>query len=464
MAKPAVAEVHLSSEKPKLLIVDDDESIRTQLKWALAQDYRVVLAEDRPTGLVALKQEHPWVVTLDLGLPPNPGGPEEGFRALAEMLEQNPWVKVVILTGQSEQENARHAIGQGAYDFLCKPIDVEELRRILRRAFYVAQLECEHRELRKRTSGDSLEGMLGGSPHMQGVFATLRKVATSDIPVLITGESGTGKELAARAIHRLSMRKDGPFVTINCGAIPENLLESELFGHEKGAFTGAHVQRNGRIEGAQGGTLFLDEIGELSPSLQVKLLRFLQEYTIMRVGGRSEIPVDVRVVAATNIDLKKAMHEGRFREDLYFRLGVVTLPIPPLREREGDIGLLANFFLQHYATEYKKKLLNLSRSTLRALEGFSWPGNVRELENRIRRAVIMTEGGQVSAQDLDLPESSGDKYAGKRLKEAREEVERELVQQAIIRNKGNMTQAAGELGISRPTLYELLEKLGIDRR
>jgi two-component system NtrC family response regulator len=452
-----------SATKPKLLVVDDDENIRTQMKWALAQDYSVSLAEDRLSALAVLRKEQPVVVTLDLGLPPKPGTPEEGLLVLSEMLGQSPFLKVIIITGQGEKDNALQAIGHGAYDFLCKPIEVEELRGILRRAFYVAQLEHEHHALQLRTVREDFEGMVGSSTAMQGVFTTIRKVATSEVPVLITGESGTGKELAARALHRLSDRKEGPFVAINCGAIPENLLESELFGHEKGAFTGAHIQRRGRIESAQGGVLFLDEIGEMSPTLQVKFLRFLQERVIERVGGRVEIPVDVRVIAATNVDLKKAMKEGRFREDLYFRLGVVLVAIPPLREREGDIGLLANLFLQRYAEEHRKKFPNLSRATLLALEHYSWPGNVRELENRIKRAVIMAEGGQITTQDLEIPEATGEKPVGKRLREAREEIERELVQQAISRNKGNMTQAAAELGISRPTLYELMEKLGIER-
>jgi two-component system NtrC family response regulator len=297
---------------------------------------------------------------------------------------------------------------------------------------------------------------------MQETFAAIRRVATTDVPVLIVGESGTGKELTARAIHRLSDRKDGSFVAINCGAIPENLLESELFGHEKGAFTNAHMQRKGRIEGAQGGTLFLDEIGELPLALQVKLLRFLQERVIERVGGREEIPINARVLAATNIDLKKAMSEGRFREDLYYRLGVVVLTVPPLRGRGGDTILLANLFLQRYAAENKKKAVKFSQAALHALENHSWPGNIRELENRIKRSVIMTEGNQITPAHLELAEPT-DPYSGKRLKEAREVLERELVQRALARTKGNLTQAAAELGISRPTLYELMEKLKIEK-
>src|SRR5216117_3921534 len=293
--------------KPKVLIVDDDEEIRSQMKWALLQDYDVLLAEDRPSAIAAFRESRPMVVVLDLGLPPSPGTPEEGIAALAELLTLDTLTKVVIATGQAEKDNALSAIGQGAYDFMCKPIQMEELKAILNRGFHVAQLEREYREMRQRWSTDTFEGMLGTSTPMQDVFTSIRKVATTDAPVLILGESGTGKEMAALAIHRRSARKDRPFVAINCGAIPETLLESELFGHEKGAFTGAHMQRKGRIETAAGGTLFLDEVGELPLLLQVKLLRFLQEQTIERVGGRTQLQIDTRVIAATNLDLKSAM-------------------------------------------------------------------------------------------------------------------------------------------------------------
>lgn len=451
-------------DKPSLLIIDDDDAIRTQMKWALVQDYTILLAENRPNALALMKKERPLVVTLDLGLPPHPGDPEEGFLTLSELLAQNPAVKVVVITGQTEKENALRAIGQGAYDFLCKPIEVDELKGILRRALHVAQLEQEHRAQQQQQAREgeksSFEGMLGGSPQLRSVFSTIRKVAPTDASVLIVGESGTGKELAARAIHQRSSRVKGPFVAINCGAIPDTLLESELFGHEKGAFTGAHTQRQGRIETAQGGTLFLDEIGELPLALQVKLLRFLQEHTIERVGGRATISVDVRVIAATNVDLKKATAEGRFREDLYYRLAVLELSLPPLRERQGDVELLAAAFLQRYVEQYQKKLNGFTQQALRALEAHQWPGNIRELENRLKRAVIIAEGAKVAAADLELAPAS-DKYEGMGLKEARETVERELVTQAVTRNKGNLSRAAVELGVSRPTLYELMEKLGM---
>jgi len=459
---PSPSDTQPLAIKMKLLIVDDDESIRTQMKWALARDYTVVLAEDRHSALEVVRKEHPPVVTLDLGLPPHPGGIEEGLRALAGMLAQDPLIKVIVITGQTERSNALQAIAQGAYDFLCKPVEVDDLRGILRRAYYVSQLERENQLLQQQAATELFQGMMGTSSQMQETFAAIRRVATTDVPVLIVGESGTGKELTARAIHRLSDRKDGPFIAINCGAIPENLLESELFGHEKGAFTNAHVQRKGRIEGAQGGTLFLDEIGEMSLALQVKLLRFLQEHVIERVGGREEIPINVRVLAATNIDLKKAMSENRFREDLYYRLGVVVLTIPPLRDRSGDTILLANLFLQRYAAENKKKAVKFSQAALHALESHPWPGNIRELENRIKRAVIMAESSQISPVHLELAEPT-DPYSGKRLKEAREVLERDLVQKALARTKGNLTQAAAELGVSRPTLYELMDKLGIGK-
>jgi two-component system NtrC family response regulator len=342
--------------KFKLLIVDDDTDISSQMKWGLIGDYDVFVAGDRPEALDIFKKECPAVVTLDLGLPPQAGGVEEGFLALAEILEHDPLSKVIIITGRDEKEHALAGIGGGAYDFLTKPIQLDELQVIIRRAIHVSRLEHEHSELQKQLGGESFEGMLGTSPQMQEVYEMIRKVATTDASVLIVGESGTGKELAALAVHRRSARKEGPFVAINCGAIPETLLESELFGHEKGAFTGAHIQRKGRIESAHGGTLFLDEIGELPFQLQVKLLRFLQEERIERVGGRQEIVVDARVLAATNTDIDQALRDGRFREDLYYRLRVVTISMPPLREREEDILLLAKAFLQRYASGSKKRI------------------------------------------------------------------------------------------------------------
>ena len=388
------------SSKIKLLIVEDDESIRTQMRWALAQNYQVFLAEDRSSALEIFRKEKPEIVTLDLGLPPSPGDSQEGFKALGEMLAQDPLAKVVVITGQGEKHNALEAIGQGAYDFFCKPIQIDELKVVLGRAKYVSQLEREKKRYEKQSQDDSFEGMLGTCYLMQEVFASVRKVATADAPVLIIGESGTGKERVAEAIHRRSPRRGGPFVVINCGAIPENLLESELFGHEKGAFTGAHIRRKGRFEAAHGGTLFLDEIGDLPLNLQVKLLRFLQEQQIERIGGREQIFIDSRIVAATNRDLKQAMSEGKFREDLYFRMGVVTISMPPLRERGGDILLLATAFLAKFAEESRKKIRSFTPEALEALERHVWPGNIRELENRIKRAVIMAESDVLQPEDF----------------------------------------------------------------
>jgi two-component system NtrC family response regulator len=449
-------------EKPRVLVIEDDDFVRNQMKWALSAEYEVSLAEDRPSALEILKRERPPAVALDLGLPPSPGDATEGFLALGEMLQVDPLLKVLIITGQDEQEHALNAIGQGAYDFFCKPVDVDALKVVLARAIHVYQLERENRERMAGTQADGFEGMLGRCAMMQSVFEDIRKVAGTDAPVLISGESGTGKELAASAIHRLSARRDRPFVAINCSAIPENLLESELFGHEKGAFTGAHIQREGRLEMAQGGSLFLDEIGELPAALQVKLLRFLQEHVIERVGGRRSITVDARIICATNADLRKGMAEGRFREDLYYRIGVVMITMPPLRDREADIKLLAEGLLQNLAAEHKKTL-TFSKKALQAMETYPWPGNVRELENKLKRAVIMASGRQITQQDLALVGPYSE-YEAMGLNKAREAVERDLVERALQRNRGNLTRCADELQIARSSLYELIEKLGIARK
>jgi two-component system NtrC family response regulator len=450
----------MNPHHPKLLIVDDDEEIRTQMKWALAQDYEIALAEDRPSAMEVFRAARPAVVLLDLGLPPSPANPEEGLAALSELLAADNLTKVVIISGQGEKENALRAIGAGAYDFLTKPVDVEELKLLLKRCFHVAHLEREYRQMQQLLQSDTFEGILGNSAPMRMVFDSIRKVATTEAPVLILGESGTGKEMAAQAIHRKSPRRDGPFVAINCSAIPETLLESELFGHEKGAFTGAHAQRKGRIEVAGGGTLFLDEIGEIPLPIQVKLLRFLQEKRIERVGGRQEIPIDARVIAATNADLTRTMSAGAFREDLYYRLAVVQIVLPPLRDREGDIRLLAQSFLQRYCASIGKTGLTFDPEAIRAINRHSWPGNVRELENRVKRAAIMAEGKRLTAQDLELALAAGASHAAT-LKEARETVEREMIQQSLRKHAGKITTVAAELGVSRPTLYELMEKLGI---
>jgi two-component system, NtrC family, response regulator len=448
--------------KPKVLIVDDDEAIRTQMKWALTQDYEVYFAEDRRVALEAFKANSPVVTLLDLGLPPHPNQCDEGLAALSELLAVDSTAKIIVISGQSEKQNAIQAVGAGAYDFLCKPVELEELKLLLRRCIQVVELEKEYRELQQSQHPDVFEEMLGTSPQMQAAFALIRKVAGTDAPVLLLGESGTGKEMAAAAIHRRSTRKDGSFVAINCNAIPENLLESELFGHEKGAFTGAHIQRKGMMETASGGTLFLDEIGELPSAIQVKLLRFLQEHRLQRVGGRQEIQIDTRLVAATNADLNQLIDTGKFREDLYFRLAVVTIRLLPLRERGEDVVFLAREFLQRYAAKSGPTKLVFAPDALRAITRYSWPGNVRELQNRVKRAVIMTSGSRVTAKDLEL-EHVQDRAApsATTLREARQRVEREMIEQALKRNSGKITSAAADLGISRPTLYELMEKLGI---
>jgi two-component system NtrC family response regulator len=447
---------------PKLLIVDDDEEIRTQMKWALAKDYVVSLAEDRPSALETFRAAQPSVVLLDLGLPPHPSNPDEGLAVLSELLALDRLVKVAIISGQGEKENALRAIGAGAYDFLSKPVEMEEVKFLLKRAFHVAQLEREYAAMQQLIGGDAFEGMQGSSAQMRPVFETIRKVATTDAPVLILGESGTGKEMVAKAIHQRSNHKSGPFIAINCSAIPETLLESELFGHEKGAFTGAHVQRKGRIETASGGTLFLDEIGEIPLPLQVKLLRFLQEQTIERVGGRQEIRINTRVVAATNADLKKSLAAGTFREDLFYRLAVVQMTLPPLRDRDNDVRLLAQFFLSRFAAQVNKPNLSFDPDAIRALNRHDWPGNVRELENCVRRAVIMAEGKRVTAKDLEL-NSSGLGPNVVTLKDAREAVERQMLTLALKKHGGKIAPAAAELGLSRPTIYELMEKLGLSK-
>ena len=448
--------------KPTVLIVDDDEAIRTQTKWALNQDYDVHLADDRKGAVEAFAATPPAVTLLDLGLPPRPNECDEGMAALSDILAIDSTAKVIVISGQNEKQNAIQAVGAGAYDFLCKPVQMEELKLLLRRCIRVVELEKEYRELQQSQRSEVFEDMLGTSPQMQAVFALIRQVAGTNAPVLLLGESGTGKEMAAAAIHRRSARKDGPFVAINCNAIPENLLESELFGHEKGAFTGAHIQRKGMIETASGGTLFLDEIGELPPAIQVKLLRFLQDQRLQRVGGRQEVQIDTRLVTATNADLKQLIENGKFREDLYFRLAVVTLRLLPLRERGEDIVFLAREFLQRYAAQNGRTKLVFAPDALRAMSHYSWPGNVRELQNRVKRAVIMAPGSRVTGKDLELEgDQNGASSSTTTLREAREHVEREMIERALKRSSGKITSAASDLGISRPTLYELMEKLGI---
>jgi two-component system, NtrC family, response regulator len=445
--------------KTTLLIVDDDEDIRTQMKWALAEDYEVVLAGDQAGAVAAFSANRPTASLLDLGLPPRPNDPDQGLSTLSTLLTMDPLAKVIVVSGQGDKQNALKAVGAGAYDFLCKPVDMDELRLVLQRCVYVAELEQEYRALQQGVQAGSFEDMLGTSPQMQAVFNFIRKVGPTSAPVLILGESGTGKEMVAQALHRRSAQKSGPLVAINCNAIPENLLESELFGHEKGSFTGAHAQRKGHIESASGGTLFLDEIGELPSAVQVKLLRFLQEKRFQRVGGRLEIHSDTRVIAATNVDLQESVVHGKFREDLYFRLAVLVVKVTALRERGNDVGLVAREFLQRYGAQHGKRNMTFAPDALRALNLYNWPGNIRELQNRVQRAVILADGKRVTASDLEL--TDGCSAMPQTLKEAREAVERELVRAALRRHGGKISSAATELGISRPTLYELMEKLGI---
>lgn len=448
--------------KPKLLIIDDEEAIRNQMRWALIDEYEVLLAEDRTSGMVQMNQERPELVALDLGLPPAPRDAEEGLRTLSEILAVDRHAKVIVITGNQDRANALRAIEQGAFDLFAKPADLQEVRVVLRRALRLAQLERENIALREQLAGQGLGDIMGESPPMQKVFATIRKVATTDASVLVVGESGTGKELVAKAIHRASDRRDAAFVVINCGAIPETLLESELFGHEKGAFTNADARRKGKFEYADGGTLLLDEIGELPLSLQVKLLRFLQEHHIERVGGRELIPLNVRVIAATNRDLKREVAEKRFRDDLYYRLGVVTITLPPLRERDHDAVLLARTFLQQIARQYQKEIKGFAADAVAAIQRAPWPGNVRELEHRVKRAVIMADGDVVGAQDLELESGAGG-GSTRPLREVRDEAERRHVQAVLRRCEGNVSQAAVELGVSRPTLHDLIKKYGIRR-
>ncbi len=447
---------------PSLLIVDDDEEIRTQMRWTLASDYRILQAEDRPSAMKVFRAESPAVVLLDLGLPPHAGTPEEGLATLAEIQSIAPRTKVVVISGQSEKSIALQTIGEGAYDFLGKPVDTDELELLVKRCFKVADLEKSYLELKSKEKRDAFEGMMGQSSRMQKVFSSISKVAPTDASVLILGESGTGKELTARAIHQRSARKHNPFIAINCSAIPESLMESELFGHEKGSFTGANQQRIGHIESADGGTLMLDEVGEIPLPVQIKLLRFLQEQTIQRVGGNGEIKLDVRVIAATNVNLTDGMESGSFREDLYYRLAVVKLLLPALREREEDLMILANTFLKSYVEEFGKSGLLFGAKAIKAIQEYSWPGNVRELQNRIRRAAIMGENKRLSPADLELTLEETNEPI-ETLKQARERLEKEIISNALRRNAGKMAGAAKELGISRPTLYELIEKLDIER-
>lgn len=448
--------------KPPLLIVHDEPAALAQLRWLLAPYYEIATATDRPAALDAFRATKPFVVMLSLALG-SAAAPKEGLALLAELLGLDPQLKVVAIAGRGDRELATQAVSSGAYDFVGTPVNADEIKLVLRRTFHVARLEHEFREMRTRLQFESFEGLLGSSPAMQIVFESIRKVATTDVPVLLLGESGTGKEMAARAIHQRSLRGAGPFVPIDCSAITESLFESELFGHEQGVFAGARAAHKGRVELAQGGTLFLDEISRLSPGVQVKLLRFLQDQSIERIGGHESIPVDCRVIAATRTDIESSLSDGNFREDLFYRLAVVQITIPPLRNRGDDLLLLTSYFLRQLPGPHGNPSPVLSTDALRALQHHSWPGNVRELQNRLRRAAIMCDGHEITPSDLELkaPEESVPQDSS--LRSGRERVEREMVRRALRRNAGNITAAAAELGISRPTLYELMSKLGVPR-
>ncbi len=449
----------MSQSKGILLIVEDDPGLQKQLKWSF-DGYEVLVASDREAAIAMVRRHEPAVATVDLGLPPDPDGASEGLATLEAILSLAPDTKIIMVTGNQDRANAVKAIGFGAYDFYQKPVDPEILGLIVERAFRLHDLQQENRRLALRQTDSPVSGIITNDPMMQKVCRTVEKVAPSDVTVLLLGESGTGKELLARALHQLSPRNTKKFVAINCAAIPENLLESELFGYEKGAFTGAAKQTKGKVEFADGGTLFLDEVGDLPFSLQAKLLRFLQERVFERVGGRDEIAVDVRVVCATHQDLAALIKDGRFREDLFYRLSEIVVKIPPMREREGDPTLLAHAFLDKFCKSQGRSFQGFSPDALQAIEAYHWPGNAREMENFIKRAVIMADGPQVTQQDLGLNLTETE-VAPLNLRQVREEAERKALVRALGRVGGNMLQAAELLGISRPTLYDLLNRHGI---
>ena len=440
----------------KLLVVEDDPGLQSQLRWCF-EGYDVITMGDRVRALDQIQRHKPAVVTLDLGLPPDPDGSSEGFATLEQILTIAPHTKVIVVTGNNDRENAVRAVGMGAYDFFNKPINAELLGFLVNRAYRMHELETENRRLIQSQKPSALAGIIACSSKMLKVNQMVEKVAPSNAAILLLGESGTGKELCAHALHDLSPRADERFIAINCAAIPENLLESELFGYEKGAFTGAGKQTRGKIEYADKGTLFLDEVGDLPMGLQAKLLRFLQERVVEHVGGREEIPVDVRIVCATHQDLHAKIAAGEFREDLYYRISEITVHIPPLREREGDPLLLARSFLDHSCKEHGRSLRGFTKDALTAIESHAWPGNVRELKNRIKRAVIMTETNQVGAKDMELEHISG-VAAAFNLREAREQIERHTILRALSHAGGKVSQAAELLGITRPTIYDLIRK------
>ena len=443
--------------RPVLLVVEDDPGLQRQLRWA-HDGYEVVVAGDRAEAMEAMREHRPAVVTLDLGLPPDPDGVSEGFATMAAILAARPDTKIIVASGHGARESALQAIADGAWDFYAKPIDIDQLGLIVARAFHVHALEAENRRLAEAPAA-GFGGLVFASPEMAKVVRTLERVAPADVSVMLLGASGTGKELLARGLHDASRRRAGPFVAINCAAIPEPLLESELFGHEKGAFTGAVRTVEGKIEQAQGGTLFLDEIGDVPAALQVKLLRFIQERVIERVGGRRPIAVDCRIVSATHQDVDAMVADGRFREDLYYRLAEIVVRIPALAERTGDAALLARHFVGRYAPQLNPAVTGLAPDARAACETWRWPGNVRELENRVKRAVIMAEGKRVTAADLDLADK--DEAVSLDLRQVREAADRKAIAGAMARSDGNVSAASRLLGVSRPTLYDLMRNYGM---
>jgi len=444
----------------RLLIVDDDIGIQKQLKWSLT-DYDVLLADTRQSAIAAIRRYEPKVVTLDLGLPPDAANATEGLAALQEILNIAPQTKVIVITGNDDRSNALKAIEMGAYDFYQKPIDSDVINIIVSRAFSLAKIENENKAIKALAGVNT--GIIGSSASIDRMRTMIQRIAPTDITALLLGESGTGKEVTAKAIHQVSNRNKSPFIAINCASIPESLLESELFGFEKGAFTGAHKTTMGKIECAQGGTLFLDEIGDMPFALQAKLLRFLQEKVIERLGGRKEIPLDVRVVCATNQNLESMVKNREFREDLFYRISEITLNIPPLRDREDDVIILARFFLQQYAAEYRRNIKSFSDDAINALKTHKWPGNIRELQNKIKSSVIMSTTAQVTAFDLGFHNIDIETYeVSLNLRAIREEAETLAIQKAYALTKENMSKSAELLGISRPTLYSLIEKYSIN--
>jgi len=447
--------------KKKLLIVEDDPGLQSQMRWCF-EDMEVFVASDRESALSQLRRIEPQVVTLDLGLPPDSGGATEGFKTLEEILKLAPNTKIIVVTGREEKQNAVTAIGLGASDFFQKPLDADILSFVVNRAFKLYELEKENQELSTGSSSSSIKGVIASSPKMLDICRMIEKIAPADVTTLLLGETGTGKEVLAKAIHHLSPRTDESFSAINCGAIPENLLESELFGYEKGAFTGATQMKKGKIELANGGTLFLDEIGDMPMPLQVKLLRFLQERVIERIGSVKVIPVDVRVICATHQNLQTHIEQGLFREDLYYRVSEITLNIPPLREREGDSIIIAQALLKNISLQMKRPNLSFSEDAMRAIKSYSWPGNVREVINKVKRAIIMADDKKVTATDLELSDTTTLSEEALNLRKIRDAAERMAITQALLAAQNNMAKAARLLGVTRPTLYNLTEKLGIN--